>query len=648
MAAGGVAARPARVFLLVLICALAFTIRLFAVVRYESIIHEYDPHFNFRATVLLVERGPAELWNWFDGSAWYPLGRAVGDTVYPALPLTAGLCWWLSRTLFIPVSVRSCCVFLPPLSSAVTCLATYCLTQQVVRRGAHGAGLYAAAFVAVVPAYLSRSSAGAYDNESVAIPALVVTFALYLTALNTPGGSVLWATLSAAAYGYMVMAWGGYVFVTNLLALHCAVLVMCGRYSHRLYIAYSVWHVLGGLLAAQVPFVRNKTIGSSEHLAAHIAFGLVQVRAALPGMASTLHRLGVRPVNTAVVAIAGATLVMLTLLRVAFTKEWGGDSRLQHLLDPTRAAASIVSSVAEHQPARWLSLFKDLHLLQIFFPPGLILLVQADAEEHCIGGGADGTGDESGGDDRDARSGGLGWQHDRPERNVPSDAKLFALLFGVSSMYFAGIMVRCSLIFAPAACVISGIAVSRGVEVYSRWVCRCRWRVLDLWVCLSAAVVLLVLLVLTCLFVQHGTWMAASVYSSPSVVMDAEEAGAHLDDFREAYSWLRSNTAEDAKILSWWDYGYQLASLANRTTFVDNNTWNNTHIAAVGRVLASSEQDGARLMREMGADHLMLVFGGAVGFASDDLGKMLWPVRIASGVFPDIRESDYLNHLGQL
>ena len=432
----------ARVFLLALVCALAFTIRLFAVFRYESIMHEYDPHFNYRATLLLVERGPAELWNWFDGSAWYPLGRAVGDTVYPALPLTAGLFWWLSRTLFVPISVRSCCVFLPPLCSAVTCLATYSLTQQVVRRGAHGAGLFAAAFVAVVPAYLSRSSAGAYDNESVAIPALVVTFALYLTALNTPGGSILWAALSAVAYGYMAMAWGGYVFITNLLALHCAVLVLCGRYSHRLYIAYSIFHVLGSLLAAQVPFVRNKVIGSSEHLAAHVAFGLVQVRAVLPGLASTLRILGVRPLNA--VAIAGAVLVMLPLLRVASTKELGGDSRLQHLIDPTRAAASIVSSVAEHQPARWLSLFKDLHMLQIFFPPGLILLAHADTEEHCIGGGSDDNNDESdsSSDDKDVRSGGSELRQYRPERKVPSDAKIFALLFGVSSMYFAGIMVH--------------------------------------------------------------------------------------------------------------------------------------------------------------------------------------------------------------
>jgi dolichyl-diphosphooligosaccharide--protein glycosyltransferase len=54
-----------------------------------------------------------------------------------------------------------------------------------------------------------------------------------------------------------------------------------------------------------------------------------------------------------------------------------------------------------------------------------------------------------------------------------------------------------------------------------------------------------------------------------------------LDDFREAYYWLRQNTHEKARVMSWWDYGYQIAGMANRTTLVDNNTWNNSHIAMV-------------------------------------------------------------------
>ena len=36
-----------------------------------------------------------------------------------------------------------------------------------------------------------------------------------------------------------------------------------------------------------------------------------------------------------------------------------------------------------------------------------------------------------------------------------------------------------------------------------------------------------------------------------------------------------------------WDYGYQTTAMANRTIIVDNNTWNTSHIATVGRAMSS-------------------------------------------------------------
>lgn len=80
-------------------------------------------------------------------------------------------------------------------------------------------------------------------------------------------------------------------------------------------------------------------------------------------------------------------------------------------------------------------------------------------------------------------------------------------------------------------------------------------------------------------FVVHCTWVTSNAYSSPSVVLSSNlpDGSQHIiDDFREAYYWLRQNTAEDAVVMSWWDYGYQIAGMADRPTLVDNNTWNNS------------------------------------------------------------------------
>ena len=69
------------------------------------------------------------------------------------------------------------CVFLAPLFSAFCALSAYLFVKEI--RG-QGAGLMAAAFTAVVPSYISRSVAGSFDNEGVAIFALIFVFYLYV------------------------------------------------------------------------------------------------------------------------------------------------------------------------------------------------------------------------------------------------------------------------------------------------------------------------------------------------------------------------------------------------------------------------------------------------------------------------------------
>jgi hypothetical protein len=43
-----------------------------------------------------------------------------------------------------------------------------------------------------------------------------------------------------------------------------------------------------------------------------------------------------------------------------------------------------------------------------------------------------------------------------------------------------------------------------------------------------------------------------------------------LDDFREAYYWLSQNTHDDARVMSWWDYGYQVNLLDSTLLFNDD------------------------------------------------------------------------------
>jgi dolichyl-diphosphooligosaccharide--protein glycosyltransferase len=136
-------------------------------------------------------------------------------------------------------------VFLAPTFSAFTAIATYKLTAEVTGRSE--SGFLSALFIAIVPSYISRSVAGSYDNEGVAIFALVITCYFWVKSVNT--GSLFYAACTSMTFFYMVAAWGGYSFVINIIPIFVVVMLFLGKYDANLYIAYSAFYILGTLLA---------------------------------------------------------------------------------------------------------------------------------------------------------------------------------------------------------------------------------------------------------------------------------------------------------------------------------------------------------------------------------------------------------------
>merc|ERR1719464_1362238 len=113
--------------------------------------------------------------------------------------------------------------------------------------------------------------------------------------------------------------------------------------------------------------------------------------------------------------------------------------------------------------------------------------------------------------------------------------------------------------------------------------------------------------------------MMSGALSNPSIIQKAKTNTGEIvivDDYREAYFWLRNNTPKDARILSWWDYGYQITGISNRTTLADGNTWNHEHIALLGRILTGPEEEGYEMARHL-ADYVLVWAGGG----GDDLAK---------------------------
>merc|ERR1712038_299340 len=604
-----------KMVILTIAAILAFSVRLFSVLRYEVMIHEFDPYFNYRTTKFLADEGFYQFHNWFDDRAWYPLGRIIGGTIYPGLMVTSAIFYHILNFFHISIEVRNVCVFLAPFFSSLTTLVTYKLTTEL---HSTGAGLVAASMIAIVPGYISRSVAGSYDNEGIAIFCMLLTYYFWIKSVKT--GSVYWSTLCSLAYFYMVSSWGGYVFLINLIPLHVFTLMVCGRFNHHVYVAYTTVYALGTILSMQISFVGFQPVQTSEHMMSLGVFGLCQIHSFIDYLRANMTKENFATLTktiaiTVATVISGGVAVMTLSGKVA---PWTG--RFYSLLDPSYAKNNIpiIASVSEHQPTTWSSFYFDLQILVFLFPAGLYF---------CF-------------------------------KNL-SDHNIFIIMYGITSIYFAGVMVRLMLVLAPVMCILAGIAVSatlntymKNLEINKRTERKTKSKV-DTSYPLKNEVASVVVLIVTAMLITytfHCNWVTSEAYSSPSIVLSARSGNGGriiFDDFREAYYWLRHNTPEDAKIMSWWDYGYQITAMANRTILVDNNTWNNTHIATVGRAMASTEEVAYPIMQSLDVDYVLVFFGGLVGYSSDDINKFLWMVRIGGGVFPDIVGKDYFDEKGQ-
>jgi len=592
-----------------LIAILCFMIRLFAVIRFESVIHEFDPYFNYRTTHYLVREGFYEFWNWFDDGSWYPLGRVIGQTLYPGLMTTSYIMHTFLTFTGFPLDVRNVCVFLAPIFAGLTSIAAYLFTKECTDY--EGAGLFAALFIGISSSYMSRSIAGSYDNEAVAIFALIFTFYVFVKAAKT--GSILWSVFAVVAYGYMVASWGGYVFITNTICCFVIFNFILGRVNEKHFVSFNVFYVLGTIFCLNIPFVGFAAVQSSEHMSSHGVFLAIN---SMFFAKFLREKLPVRWQKFIMWAFVGGAVFFFLAIFIYMTikGKTAFSGRSMTLLDPTYASKyiPIIASVSEHQPTSWANFFMDLYILPVFMPLGFYV---------CF--------------------------------YKPTDGKLFLGIYGILSVYFAGVMVRLLLVLAPAAACLAGVGVSY-MMYYFTGSLRLgtvmdkakKHRMSPIAGLVGIGIVFFWLL----RYVTHSTFMASFVYSNPSIVMSSKARdGSRIiqDDFREAYYWLRHNTHPKTNIASWWDYGYQIAVMSNRTVLTDNNTWNNTHIATMGLLMGSTEEDAVEIMTRLDADYFLLIFGGVVAFPSDDINKFLWPIRIANGVYPDqIRESDFISSKG--
>mmetsp|Transcript_13390 Transcript_13390/g.30484 ORF Transcript_13390/g.30484 Transcript_13390/m.30484 type:complete len:952 (-) Transcript_13390:2347-5202(-) len=664
----------------------AYAIRLQAIEEFGTVIHEFDPYFNWRATQYLYENGAKKFFTWFDHKVWYPLGRPVGSTIYPGMQFTAV---YLKNYVFgDSMSLNDICCYIPVwfgvLATIIVGFIAYEASLPVNTGGsifgvllsalcgqyaddksmassgsasrifglsspAVESAVFAMGFMAVVPAHLMRSVGGGYDNESVAVTAMTLTFYLWMRSLRSQDQyGYLFGFLAGVAYFYMVAAWGGYIFVLNLIGAHAASLVLLGRFSTRVYLSYTLFYVVGTSLAIQVPVVGWAPLKSLEQLAPCAVFFGYQILQYCE-IVRKKKKMSRKEAWKFRIQVAVVSLMIAALLIVAITpKTYFGpiSSRVRGLFVPhTKTGNPLVDSVAEHQAASNQAYWQYLHILCYLAPVGLAMVL--------------------------FRFG---------------DSASFLVVYSLTAYFFSHKMVRLVLLTAPIASALGGIAVGRfvawsvssligenndnadlttekknddvkqtksngkskkkkdkkstsskdsfaGVTAICGGFAEASKSTEGKVIKTVTAIVMLGSLYMQGNAFKDYSWQLSASLSNPSIMLKGQLRDGtviKVDDYREAYWWLRDNTPDNARVMAWWDYGYQITGIANRTTIADGNTWNHEHIALLGKALTGSVEEGYSIARHL-ADYV-LIWGGGGG---DDLAKSPHLARIANSVYRD-------------
>jgi len=604
--------------ILLLVLFLAFAVRLLPI-RWGFYMSEFDPHFQYRIAKHMVDNGFFAWASWRDDMSWYPWGFYMGDS-YPGLPFTAAFFYSMMRILGVPFPsstssihplasepLYNFCVIFPVIMGTLTCLVIYFLGKDV---GGKEMGLLSALFLALNGSYIGRTSLGFFDDETVGIFGILLFIFFFLRSIDherTLRRALAYAVAAGLSLGYIILSWGASAYAIGMAVLFVFILLLLRRYSSRLLLSYSVTFGIAIFMAINVPRPGFWFLTETTTLAVFGVFFLLCASQIYSSIKTAKRKV----IFTWAFFALSAILFFLLL--------WYGQfgnlaTKYRWVIDPLSRLGittghQLAVSVQEHRPAAWGTFYYDFGIGIFFVPVGLFFAVQN-----------------------------------------PTNRNIFLCIFGLTSVYAASSMVRLTLLLGPAFCLLWALALTRIMRPFittmkeAPIILKRKMRFeTHVGKEFSGVFLILMLLLLTVTFVfpSSGSMFPRVFDHAYSPVTIAASSmpirpDQTVTDWLDALNWMRTN--EGVKVVaSWWDYGYWITTMANKTTLADNGTRNSTQIERIALMFMSNETEVIEILKEFegtrGPVTHVVVFstfdtqGTDIGWGEES--KWRWMARIA-------------------
>ncbi|MEM4576789.1 MAG: STT3 domain-containing protein [Candidatus Nezhaarchaeales archaeon] len=543
---------------MVIVFIIALSLRLMPLKYGVFVLNEHDPFYQYYMANYVVNKGWSGFVEWFswgvDHRFWAPWGRSISQTSFPGVAFIGAFLYMLVKPFGLEIDLMTFCCILPPILGAITAIAIFFLVREVE---GDVAGILASLFIAVNSAYISRTIFGFFDDESVGILMLVIALFFYVRALKK--NSTISGVVAGLALGYMGITWGAFVYPLNLLALYTLILIVMKRYSKNLLSASLPTLIVGLLVASMVPKNGIGLLTSPMAilpLLAIVTLIVCEVRMHIPLKIKNLFTTG----YIAVLIVAGLAFIALRGPSVSLRY-------LTAVLPWIRSEDPLVKSVAEHALTTWSHFFLQFGFILLLGVAGLFFL----------------------------------------SRRL-NDVDVLLILLGVSTAYVAANLVRLNLLLAPVFSILAGIAASRLLSHVAKSMAGRHTKPSKKTFKPSSSYVVLGLLACIIILTPSVTsfYLVDPQSGIPIGVAYADSPVLMSRDWLSALTWIRDNLPTDAVVASWWDHGYWISIVGNRTTVCDNATINGTQIRLIAQAFLSNETEALKIFKSLGITHVVV------------------------------------------
>lgn len=579
-----------RHLLVIAVLALAFTSALimrFYPVKYGFYLNEFDPYFDYRATKFIIDNGLDAYWQWHDTMSWYPEGRAIPETSQTGLHITTAILY----SMFGGGSdLLDFTIVFPAVIGSLTVVAVFALVRVL---GNTTAGLFSALVFAFSPSIIQRGNLGWFKSEPLGLFFGIIAVYLFISAIKHK--EIKYAIPKAIVGGLILglanASWGGIQYFSIPIAIFFVALPFFRRdLTIPMYVAIA-FTVFTMISAAAFPRPGIEFVLGLPGLAmigSTIFLIIANFMKKFSGPQKQVR-------NTAFLLIAFAIAAIGLVAAGAYLSP---TFRYLNAVNPFIGSDNpLVESVAEHFTPTVADYFVDFSVLLMFAGLGAWLAFRR----------------------RD-------------------DTSIFALILGITGVYVSATFARLLVFASMGIIVLAGLGlyeVTRSIMAYREATStpsatpkptaatREERRKIEFAsrahstsgrsIKIAYVAVTIMMLSLPMFYPFNSNWLSSA--DIPAAIANGGTGfRMQTDDWTNAMEWIEQNTEEDAVIASWWDYGYWITTLSNRTTLADNATLNSTRIETLAKMFISDEQSGLKIAQDLQADYILVYTVGQIRF----------------------------------